>query len=47
MLDILFSKIGILSAFTIIFIFVALGWAYYKLYQLSKTTSTAPPLEKK
>jgi hypothetical protein len=39
MLDILFSDIGILSAFTIIFIIVALGFGYYKLIQLSKNPS--------
>lgn len=40
MLDILFSDIGILSALTIIFILVGLGYAYYKLNQLSKN----PPI---
>jgi hypothetical protein len=44
-LDILFSDIGILSAFTIISILVGLGYAYYKLNQLSKN-SPAPLIEK-
>ena len=39
MLDILFSDIGILSTFTLAFIFVGLGYAYYKLNQLSKEPS--------
>jgi hypothetical protein len=44
-LDILFSAIGVLSAFTIIFIFVALGYAYYKLRNLSKMPPSPPLIE--
>jgi hypothetical protein len=38
MKDILFSQIGFWSAFTIIFMIVALGWFFNKMVKLSKQT---------
>jgi hypothetical protein len=45
MLDILLSPIGLLSAFTLCFIFVAYAWGIYTINKLSKLPP-APPLKK-
>ena len=39
MKDILMSQIGVWSAFTILFMLIAMGWFIYKMIKLSKQKS--------
>ncbi|MCK5810562.1 MAG: hypothetical protein KAH00_05705 [Cocleimonas sp.] len=45
MFDMLFTPMGFLTAFTILFIFGVFGWGIVKVNKLSKLPP-APPLEK-